>query len=287
MVLIANDQEWASRSLESILAAEGYQVLLAYTGRQAIDKALSAGPDALILDTQLPDISGPEVCRALRADPCFGWGVPVILTTAGSSGRARQVEIYEAGAWDFAPQPFDGPLLLLKLRTFLRAKAALDSARADAMVDPASGLYNTRGVSVRLVELSQVARRRREPMTCIVLSAGSPEVTEMAQAAEEVGRTVGRALRAVARATDVVGRLSPLDFIVVAPALAQDTAAQVQERFHRSVAASRPDGAPEIPLRTGTVTLEDCDATEEGLLGRILAAVEWPGDPARGAVPVR
>ena len=146
-ILIANDQEWTARSLESILAAEGYEVIRAFTGAQAWERALDTRPDLIILDTQLPDISGPEVCRRLRSNPVIGWSVPIIITTAGSNGRARQVvEAMEAGAWDFATQPFDGPLLLARIRTFLQAKAAYDASRADATLDSATGLYNRRGL---------------------------------------------------------------------------------------------------------------------------------------------
>ena len=74
-ILIANDQEWTARSLESILAAEGYEVIKAFTGAQACERALDARPDLIILDTQLPDISGPDVCRRLRSHPTVGWSV--------------------------------------------------------------------------------------------------------------------------------------------------------------------------------------------------------------------
>ena len=69
LVLVANDQEWSARSLESILGPHGYAVLRAYTGRQTIDLARSAQPDVIILDARLPDLDGLDVCRSLRADP--------------------------------------------------------------------------------------------------------------------------------------------------------------------------------------------------------------------------
>jgi CheY-like chemotaxis protein len=66
LVLIANDQEWAARSVESILEPSGYAVLRAYNGRQAFDLACSARPDLVMLDYRLPDTDGVEVCRRLR-----------------------------------------------------------------------------------------------------------------------------------------------------------------------------------------------------------------------------
>src|ERR1044071_7251086 len=76
-ILIANDQEWAARSVESILVAEGYEVQRAYTGRQALQRALEQPPDLIILDNQMPDLNGVEVCRLLRQDPRIGLATPI------------------------------------------------------------------------------------------------------------------------------------------------------------------------------------------------------------------
>jgi len=91
-VLIANDQEWSARSIESVLAPQGFAILRAFTGQQAIDRALSARPDLILLDAQLPDIHGFDVCRRLRESPTIGHSVPIIITTAGPSGRQQRLE---------------------------------------------------------------------------------------------------------------------------------------------------------------------------------------------------
>src|ERR687895_1081741 len=88
LVLIANDQEWSARSLESILGPNGYAVLRAYTGRQAVELAHSAQPDAVILEIRMPDMDGLEVCQRLRADPRASPAMPLIMTASGPSARA-------------------------------------------------------------------------------------------------------------------------------------------------------------------------------------------------------
>jgi diguanylate cyclase (GGDEF)-like protein len=282
-ILIANDQEWTARSLESILAAEGYEVLRAFTGGQAVERALDSRPDLIILDTQLPDISGPEVCRQLRNHPAVGWSVPVIITTAGSNGRNRVAEAMEAGAWDFATQPFDGPILLARIRTFLQSKAAYDASRADATLDSATGLYNRRGLSLRLHEVWADARRRREPITCLVISAHPPEVVEALASAEETALSVAHALKSSVRTSDVVARLSPLDFAVMAPCLDRDTALRVLDRFQRHLGATHGDGS--LPVRTGIATLEGDEGLDaEQLLRRATTAVDWASSEGVAAV---
>src|SRR5215204_4858026 len=141
LVLIANDQEWSARSLESILAPNGYSVVRAYTGQQALERVRTAQPDIIILDAQMPDLHGFEVCRLLRSDIRFSATTPIIITTSGPSGRTQRLEAYRAGAWEFLGQPVDGEALLLKLTTFLQGKREVDTLREESLLDPGTGLY--------------------------------------------------------------------------------------------------------------------------------------------------
>src|ERR1043165_8135692 len=100
LVLIANDQEWSARSIESILGPNGYSVVRAYTGQQALERARTSQPDIIILDAQMPDTPGFEVCRALRTDPRFSVTTPIVITTSGPSGRSQRLEAYRCGAWE-------------------------------------------------------------------------------------------------------------------------------------------------------------------------------------------
>jgi two-component system cell cycle response regulator len=273
-ILIANDQEWTARSLGSILAAEGYEVIRAFTGRQAFERALDSRPDLIVLDTQLPDINGPEVCRRLRAQPSIGWVVPIILTTAGSNGRSRMMEAMEAGAWDFATQPFDGPMLLARIRTYINAKASYDAVMAKATVDPITGTYNRRGLELKLTELWAEARRRHETVTCLVISPRNPKLAAALEAGDELARMLANALRASVRASDAVARISALDFAVMAPNLDREVALRVLDRLHDQLAAL--GGKTDIPLRTGIATVDTADGMDaDGLLQRATAAVDW------------
>lgn len=122
LIAILNDQEWTARSLESILEAAGFRTSRAFTAAQLLAQLENTAPDAFVLDLQLPDQSGLEVTGILRADPRFGPATPIIVTTAGPSGRQARLEAYQAGAWDFFGQPLDGEALLAKLRLFVEAR---------------------------------------------------------------------------------------------------------------------------------------------------------------------
>src|SRR4026208_2595696 len=122
-ILIPTDPAWAARSIESILVAEGYEVQRAYTGRQALQRALELPPDLIILDNQMPEVSGAGVCGRLRRDPRTGHATPILLSTAGPAGRQQRIEAYRAGAWEFYGQPLDPEILLLKIRLYLEGRA--------------------------------------------------------------------------------------------------------------------------------------------------------------------
>src|SRR4030095_12590703 len=98
LVLIANDQEWSARSLESILGPHGYAVVPAYTGQHALERARTSQPDIIILAAQMPDMHGFEVCRSLRSDPRFSSTTPIVITTSGPSGRTQRLAGSPAGA---------------------------------------------------------------------------------------------------------------------------------------------------------------------------------------------
>jgi PleD family two-component response regulator len=269
-VLIANDQEWSARSLESIFAAEGYGILRAFTGAQAIKQAETAVPDVIILDRQMPDLDGAEVCRRLRADPRIGPTTPIILTTAGQAGRAQKTEAFEAGAWDFLGQPIEGEILLYKVRTFLQAKQATDSGRADRFLDQATGLYTRTGLDRRAREIVAEARRNGQPVACVVFEPGEPDLDAAMRRIEELARRVASFFKESGRVADAVGRLGPLEFGVVAPGTSAEGAARMVERIEAAV--SNGDGR--VTVRAGYCALESLTGSDsEELLARAGAAL--------------
>ncbi|HEV8358781.1 MAG TPA: response regulator [Gemmatimonadales bacterium] len=251
-VLIANDQEWSARSLESIFGAEGYRVLRAFTGVQAIKQAEAALPDVIILDRQMPDLDGAEVCRRLRADPRIGVTTPIIITTAGQAGRAQKAEAFEAGAWDFFGQPIEGEILLYKVRTFLQAKQAADLLRSDRLLDPATGLYTRTGLDRRAREIVAEARRNGQPVACVVFVSSDPDLDPVLERIEEVAQRVAGFFRESGRAADAVGRLGPLEFAVIAPGTTPEGAATLVDRLKGAMS----DGDGRVTLRAGCSSLD-------------------------------
>jgi diguanylate cyclase (GGDEF)-like protein len=230
-ILIANDQEWAARSVETILVAEGYEVQRAYTGNQALQRALEFPPDLIILDNQMPDLSGSEVCRQLRLDPRIGHTTPIILSTAGPAGRPQRIEAHEAGAWEFYGQPLDPELLLLKIRLYLEVKQSADRMLDDSLLDELTGLYNARGMLRRTDEVLADARRNQREVSLITVVLDDPMRVAALEQAGELARRMGEVVRSSVRAADVVGRVGPLRFTIVSVGSAREGAQRLADRL--------------------------------------------------------
>jgi diguanylate cyclase (GGDEF)-like protein len=252
LVLIANDQEWSARSLESILGPSGFAVVRAYTGQQALERARTSQPDLIILDAQMPDMHGFEVCRTLRSDPRFSATTPIVITTSGPSGRTQRLEAYRAGAWEFLGQPLDGEALLLKLNTFLQSKREVDALREENLLDPGTGLYNMRGLSRRAREIGAEAFRRRDPVACVVFAPDLDEsqAEDPEDEARRMSDQVALLFRQAGRASDAIGRLGVSEYGVIAPATGPEAAVRLARRLGGAVESSP------IPVRGGERTLK-------------------------------
>lgn len=265
LVLIASDQEWSVRSIESILAPNGYAVLRAYTGAQAVERAVAAMPDLVILDAQMPDLNGIEVCRQLRSESGVGDSVPIIVTTSGPSGRSQRLDAYRAGAWEFLGQPLDGEALLLKLEQYIRSKFAMDRVRDESLIDNATGLYNMRGLARRAREIGSDAYRRHGALACVVFSPDPVKGERLERSSDETTRRVvkwvGDVMRAKGRVADAIGRLGRAEFAVIAPDTESEGAVRLMLRLGESIEGHPLDlgeeGEQPLRIRAGYFAVQD------------------------------
>lgn len=274
LVLLVDDQEWTSRSIESILRPKGHVVLKAYTGQQALDLVQKVSPDALVVDVHLPDIDGIDLVRRLRASPTIQSMTPIIMITGGSLGRAERLEALSAGAWDILTHPVEPNELILRMDTFVRAKQDADRIRDEGLTDPGTGFYNARGLLRRAKEIGADAVRFERPLTCIAFGPQSfGEATKESDAlVEAISRRVAAALRSVTRLSDTVGRLGPGEFVVVAPGTDQGGAVRLADRVFEAVESATHEAESVDPealkqVRAGFCAIRgDEPSTPEDLL---------------------
>src|SRR5256884_2590567 len=132
-ILIADDHEASRVGLEGLLSLEGYTVVTAGDGEKALAEFQRVQPDLLLLDVNMPKLSGMEVCRRLKSNPQT-FLVPIVLITALTAIEDRVAGI-EAGADDFLTKPVEREQLLARVRSLLRQKAYTDELeRAEAVL---------------------------------------------------------------------------------------------------------------------------------------------------------
>jgi PleD family two-component response regulator len=214
LVLIVNDQEWSTRSLESILAPNGFAVLRAYTGSKGFERAVASRPDIIIIGSPLPDMHGVELCANLRNSQRISPGTPILVTTTGRPTRAERLDALRAGAWDYLGHPLDAEELLLRFDVFVRAKQDSDRAREEGLVDGLTGLYSLHGLSRRAREMAAQAYRQSSPLACVVFRADNPEHHGIL---ESQVREFAERLRGAGRTSDAIGRIGEAEFAVFAP----------------------------------------------------------------------
>ncbi len=265
VVLIASKQEWTSRSLESILVPRGYAVLKTYTRAQALKQAQSDPPDAIIIDEQLPDGDGHELCQQLRARGLITPSTPIFLTLQRPPTRRDRLAALGARAWACLGDPLDAEELLALLAAFVPAKLDADQARTDGLVDEITGVYNVRGLTRRAQELAAHAARRHAALACVLLAPDpSPVEDGVTEAAQEaLVRRIAAALKATARHSDAIGRLGPSAFAVVAVDTDGGQARQLGERLAAAILAEADRPAEPLPrfrLRAGCHGVPDFHA---------------------------
>lgn len=113
-ILLADDEYAALEVLEFLLRAEGYDVVTASDGREALSVAASRTVDLVVTDYKMPGMNGLELCARLQADPKLS-RIPILLTSATYSVQ----RVLPEGVVAFIPKPIHFPFLLEKIRSTL------------------------------------------------------------------------------------------------------------------------------------------------------------------------
>ncbi len=114
-ILVVEDEASFSEALEFLLGKEGFSVVSADTGAEALRKFDQGGIDLVLLDLMIPEVSGTEVCRQIRAKS----RIPIIMLTAKDSEVDKVVGL-EIGADDYVTKPYSSRELVARIRAVLR-----------------------------------------------------------------------------------------------------------------------------------------------------------------------
>ena len=152
-ILVVDDEKKIVEIVKAYLEREGFKVTTACNGRAALDSARRQHPDLIVLDLMLPEISGFDVCRALRKES----DVPIIMLTARDETTDKIVGL-ELGADDYVTKPFDPKELVSRIKAVLRRSQGQIVARntlhiADLEIDVSKRLVKR---DKKVIELTQI-----------------------------------------------------------------------------------------------------------------------------------
>lgn len=249
-ILMVDDNPRNLQVLGAILKREGYELIVAVDGRQAVNAALRTRPDLILMDVMMPAMDGFEACRRIKADPDRR-DIPLIFISARNE-MDDLLQGFEAGAVDYVTKPFNQSELLARVRTHIelrRSRMALEAAYAElaathrqlelaARTDPLTGLYNRREMMERIT--AEVGRFHRNGA---VFSLAIADIDGFKPFNDRHGHACGdRVLCAVSdrmrervRRQDVVGRWGGEEFLVLLPDTDLDGALAAAENLRQAV----------------------------------------------------
>ncbi|CAH1206113.1 Alkaline phosphatase synthesis transcriptional regulatory protein PhoP [Paenibacillus allorhizoplanae] len=151
-LLLVDDERQVLEFMEPYLRQEGFHIVTATTGTQALELAGEHKPDLVVLDWMLPEMSGIEVCRRLRSGAAH---IGIIMVTARTEETDKIVGL-EVGADDYLTKPFSLRELAARIRSVLRRLAVHDESaaeellRGDLTIHEAKCLVRKRGLEISL-----------------------------------------------------------------------------------------------------------------------------------------
>jgi DNA-binding response OmpR family regulator len=225
----------------AVLGESGHTIVSAPSGAMALELARDIRPDVIVVEAELRDMSGLDVCRRLSTEPAIGRNVPIILLVPDRPTPELRVNALRAGAWEFLRVDSGRDEILLALHTCIEAKRNIDAALADGFADAPNNLHNQSGLTRRARQLEALMARMHAPMACVVLELDIDEPDP------EAAAFIARA----ARASDIVGELSPRKFGVLAPSTDSAGAVLLASRLIAAFGAAVADrsvnrGIPEV-----------------------------------------
>jgi two-component system, OmpR family, KDP operon response regulator KdpE len=148
-ILVVDDEPQIRRVLSTMLTSQGYPVIEARSGEEALEKIRGERIDLILLDVNMPGMSGLEACAQIRRTG----DVPIIMLTVRNSERDK-VQALDAGADDYVVKPFGAEELMARIRAALRRAAPVESpppfVSNDLKIDFENRLVTVKGKSVRL-----------------------------------------------------------------------------------------------------------------------------------------
>ncbi len=233
-ILLVDDDPMVIRVFSRILS-DYAPLRFATSGQVALKLARESVPDLVMLDVEMPELSGFEVCKAFKSDPRLA-AVPVVFISSHESPELETAGL-KLGAADFISKPPHASLVLARVRTYQQLKSLSDTVRSAVIMDFLTGTSTRRQLEKVLAQEWLRAQRSLAPLSLLLANIDGFTAFN-AQFGEEAGdsclRAVAEALRGLAkRPTDLLARHGGGSFALLLPATNRQGATAIADRALR------------------------------------------------------
>jgi two-component system cell cycle response regulator len=236
-VLIIDDSPDALALARARLGKEGLDLICANGGKAGLEAAAGEKPDLILLDVDMPDMSGFDVCRAMKADTelCM---IPIIFLS-GSASSGDKVAGLNLGAVDYVTKPFDAFELCARVNAALRTKHLQDLLIKFANIDPLTEMPNRRALMDRMGKEWERVQRHGGSLSFIMVDIDNFKCindTYGHSIGDKILQEVAKAITSSCRAIDLPARYGGEEFAVTVPDETSEGAAVLAERCRQAVA---------------------------------------------------
>jgi two-component system, cell cycle response regulator len=244
-IFVAEDHPATRQLLEKLLTKAGYRVTTAGNGREALDIFKHTFHPLILVDWSMPELSGLELCAALREAPNEGYVYIIFLTARDSKNDV--IKALEAGADDYVTKPFNQNELMARIKTGMRIlalerslKEANEAIRLMSNLDPLTRVYNRRYLNEHLEQEVKRSLRYGHPLhlaLCDIDHFKAINDTYGHQSGDEVLIAFAELVKSsIRQKVDWVARYGGEEFILVLPETDAPGAYKVAERLREAVA---------------------------------------------------
>jgi len=265
-VLIIDDSSDALALAKVRLGKENLGIITADSGAEGLKLAESEKPDLILLDVDMPGMSGFDVCRELKTnkDLCM---TPVIFLT-GSDNSQDKIKGLDIGAVDYVTKPFDAFELKARVNAALRTKRMQDLLIEYANIDPLTGIPNRRALMDRLQKEWMRVQRHGGRLSFIMADIDHFKCvndTYGHSIGDEVLQRIAQAIVSQCREIDLPARYGGEEFAIVVPDESAEGAAELAERCRQATSEIRihlGDENIQVTASFGTAEITDASSVE-------------------------